>query len=99
MAQQYGLQAVILQRLEDVGIRQRGPLVAAALFSLIHAPNPALMILTFLGGWLWCATFRRHPNLFAVAFSHGCVAVTIVNTLPEEVTGGFRIGPSYLDVR
>lgn len=99
MAQQYGLQSVTLRRLDDAGLGDRAPLVAAALFSLIHAPNPGLMTLTFLGAWLWCATFRRHPNLFAVAISHACLAVTIAATLPGDVTGGYRLGPSYLRAR
>lgn len=95
-AQQYALQAVVLLRLEDAGLGTRAPLVAAILFSSIHAPNPGLMTLTFLGGWLWCSTFRRQPNLIAVALGHACIAVTIVSALPREVTGGFQIGLSYL---
>jgi membrane protease YdiL (CAAX protease family) len=96
LAQQYALQSVILLRLEDAGLRRRAPLAAAALFSLVHAPNPGLLILTFLGGLLWCSTFRRHPNLFAVALSHAVLAVVVAATLPPEVTGGYRIGPAYL---
>jgi membrane protease YdiL (CAAX protease family) len=95
LAQQYALQSVILLRLEDAGLRGRAPLAAAVLFSLVHAPNPGLLILTFLGGLLWCSTFRRHPNLFAVALSHAILAVVVASTLPPEVTGGYRIGPAY----
>jgi membrane protease YdiL (CAAX protease family) len=94
-AQQYALQSVILLRLEDAGLRGRAPLAAAALFSLVHAPNPGLLILTFLGGVLWCSTFRRNPNLLAVALSHAILAVVVASTLPPEVTGSYRIGPAY----
>ena len=94
-AQQYALQSVVLLRLEDIGLREAAPLAAATLFSLVHAPNPGLMILTFLGGLLWCSTFRRHPNIAAVALSHAILAVVIVSTLPPAVTGGLRIGPGY----
>jgi hypothetical protein len=94
-AQQYALQAVILLRLEDSGLGDRSPLVAATLFSLVHAPNPGLLILTFLGGLLWCSTFRKHPNLFAVSLSHAILAVVINSALPPEATGGYRIGPAY----
>jgi hypothetical protein len=96
MAQQYALQSVILLRLEDGGLRGSAPVAAATLFSLVHAPNPGLVILTFLGGLLWCSTFSRHPNLFAVALSHAVLAVVVVSALPAEVTGGFRIGPAYV---
>jgi membrane protease YdiL (CAAX protease family) len=95
LAQQYALQAVILLRLEDGGLRGSSPLAAATLFALVHAPNPGLTILTFLGGLLWCSTFRRYPNLFAVSLSHAVVAVVVASTLPDEVTGSYRIGPAY----
>jgi membrane protease YdiL (CAAX protease family) len=95
-AQQFALQSVVLRRLEDMGLRGGAPLAAAAVFSLVHAPNPGLLILTFFGGLLWCSTFRRNPNLVAVALSHAILAVVIVSTLPPEATGGYRIGPPYL---
>jgi hypothetical protein len=94
-AQQYALQSVILLRLEDGGLQGSSPLAAASLFSLVHAPNPGLLILTFLGGLLWCSTFRRHPNLFAVSLSHAVLAVVVSWTLPPEATAGYRIGPAY----
>ena len=96
IAQQFALQSVILRRLEDMGLRGGAPLAAAVLFSLVHVPNPGLLILTFLGGLLWCSTFRRNPNLVAVALSHAILAVVIVSTLPPDATGGYRIGPPYL---
>jgi membrane protease YdiL (CAAX protease family) len=95
VAQQFALQSVILRRLEDIGLRGSASLAAATLFSLVHAPNPGLLILTFLGGLLWCSTFRRHPNIAAVALSHAILAVVIVSALPPEATGGYRIGPAY----
>jgi CAAX prenyl protease-like protein len=96
IAQQFALQSVILRRLEDMGLRGGAPLAAAALFSLVHAPNPGLLILTFLGGLLWCTTFRKRPNLLALALSHAILAVVIASTLPAQVIGGYRIGPAYL---
>jgi membrane protease YdiL (CAAX protease family) len=95
LAQQYALQSVILRRLEDAGLGGRAPLTAAALFCLVHAPNPGLLILTFSGGLLWCSTFRRNPNILAVALSHAILAVIVASTLPPVVTRGYRIGPAY----
>ena len=99
LLQQYALQSVVFLRLEDAGLRAAAPLAAATLFAIAHAPNPGLLILTFLGGLLWCSTFRRHPNVFAVAISHAILAVVVVSTMPHEVTGGLRIGPAYLEGR
>jgi len=95
-AQQYALQSIVLRRLEDAGLRRGAPLAAAAIFSLVHAPNPGLMILTFLGGLLWCSTFQKTPSILAVALSHAVLAVAIVSTMPPAATGGLRIGPAYL---
>ena len=89
------MQSVILLRLEVSGLRGGTTLAAASLFSLVHAPNPGLLVLTFLGGLLWCSTFRRHPNLLAVSLSHAVLAVVVIWTLPPEVTAGYRIGPAY----
>lgn len=99
LLQQHALQSVVLLRLEDAGLRAGAPLAAATLFAITHAPNPGLLILTFLGGLLWCSTFRRHPNIFAVAISHAILAVVVVSTMPREITGGLRIGPAYLEGR
>jgi hypothetical protein len=95
-AQQYALQAVVLQRLQDAGLRERAPVTAALLFSLVHAPNPGLMMLTVLGGWLWSSAFARHPNLLAVTLSHAVLAVVAASTLPPAVIAGYQIGPAYL---
>ena len=95
-AQQFALQSVILRRLENVGLRGSAPVAAAALFSVVHAPNPGLVVLTFLGGLLWCSAFHRTPNLLAVALSHAVLALIISSTLPPHVVGGYRIGPAYL---
>ena len=95
-AQQYALQAVVFLRLVDAGLTRRAPAVAAALFALVHAPNPGLMAMTFAGGWMWCSVFRRQPNLVALTASHACLAVIAEAMLPLSVTGGYRIGPRYL---
>lgn len=95
-AQEYALQSIVLLRLEDIGLRRGAPLAAAAIFAVVHAPNPGLMILTFFGGLLWCSTFQKHPSVLAVALSHALLAVAVVSTMPPGATGGLRIGPAYL---
>lgn len=98
-AQQYALQAVVFLRLVDAGLSRWVPPVAAAIFALVHAPNPSLMAMTFAGGWMWCSLFRRQPNLVVLAASHACLAVVAEAMLPPHVTGGYRIGPRYLRLR
>ena len=95
-AQQYALQGFVLVRLIDAGFDRRAPVCAAAVFALIHAPNPGLMVMVFLGGWLWSTLFRREPNLLVLAVSHTFLAVVAEAMLPTIITGGYRLGPSYL---
>ena len=45
--------------------------VAAALFSVAHAPDLTLMSLTFFAGCLWIFIFLRHPNLWPLGIWHG----------------------------
>lgn len=93
-AQQYALQGFVHLRLADAGLGRLAPVCAAGVFALIHTPNPGLMTLVFLGGWLWSAFFRREPNLFALAISHAFLAI-VADSLPRTITGGFRLGPAY----
>ena len=95
-AQQYALQGFVLLRLLDTGLNRSAPICAATIFALIHAPNVGLMVLVFLGGWLWSSLFRREPNLFALAISHALLANATDVFLPRFITGGFRLGPAYL---
>ena len=96
-AQQYALQGFVLLRLLDTGLNRSAPICAATIFALIHAPNVGLMVLVFLGGWLWSSLFRREPNLFALAISHALLANAADAFLPRFITGGFRLGPAYLN--
>jgi len=95
-AQQYALQGFVLLRLRDAGLNRSAPVTAAALFALVHVPNPGLVAMTCAGGWLWCTMFRRAPNLLMLAISHALLAVVTEAMLPGHVTGGYRLGPRYL---
>ncbi len=96
LTQQYALQGVVYRRVRRAGAGAWAAPLAAALFALVHAPNPGLMLMTFVGGWLWCELYRRAPNLFVLAFSHGVLATLLLALLPWRITGGMRIGPGYL---
>lgn len=95
LLQQYALQDVVLLRLRDAGMTRRAPLAAAVLFSLMHLPNAALMLLTFAGGLVWCRAFERAPNLLPPAISHALTALAAAEWLPAALIHNLRVGPGY----
>jgi hypothetical protein len=95
LLQQYALQDVVLLRLQDAGMTRRAPIAAAFLFALMHLPNAGLMLLTFSGGWIWCRTFDRAPNLLVIAVSHAITALAADQWLPDTFIRGLRVGPGY----
>lgn len=69
--------------------------VSTVLFSLIHFPNPVLMIFCFAGGFFWCLSYIKAPNLYLIALSHGWLAVVALHAVPASWLHGLRIGPGY----
>jgi hypothetical protein len=54
-------------------------------FALLHTPNAALMLATFVGGLCWCAIYMRHRALLPVAFSHAASALVLTALLPADI--------------
>lgn len=94
--QQIGLQTFLARRVHQV---VPNPMLAAGLtatvFSLIHFPNPALLALTWVGGFFWTSIFLKTPNLYALAISHGWLAVMALYCVPSRWLHQLRIGPTY----
>ncbi|MGH9870820.1 MAG: CPBP family glutamic-type intramembrane protease, partial [Candidatus Polarisedimenticolia bacterium] len=94
--QQYLLQAYIHRRLAAVIER---PLVCelavAAVFAALHLPNPVLVPVTFLAGFVFSVLFRRHPNLFVLALCHALGSTAVAFAFDPEVLHRMRVGPGY----
>lgn len=94
--QQIGLQTFLTRRFEKIF---PNPLIVCAasstVFALIHFPNPVLMVLTWFGGFFWCWCFLKAPNLYALAVSHGWLAVMALYTMPVRWLHQLRVGPGY----
>lgn len=66
-------------------------LVAAALFSAFHFPNPHAMVLTFGIGVFWARLYHDTPNLYVQGLSHSLLAA-LSSAL---ISGNTRIGAFY----
>ncbi len=96
LVQQYALQSFINRRAQIIWHKGvPSVLLTAFIFALLHFPNPWLMVVTFIGGLVWCAVYQRAPNLFALAASHAVMTWVLVSTLPLSALNHLRIGFNY----
>lgn len=96
LLQQYVLQSFINRRAQlALGRGWRSVLLVAALFALLHFPNPWLSVATFIGGVIWARVYQRAPNLLALGLSHSLMTIVLIWTLPPWVLRGLRVGFNY----
>ncbi|HEX8458936.1 MAG TPA: CPBP family intramembrane glutamic endopeptidase [Pyrinomonadaceae bacterium] len=96
LLQQYALQSFINRRAQVVfGRGAKSILLVAAVFALLHLPNPWLTGATFLGGLIWAAVYQRAPNLYALALSHAFLTWALVSTFPPEALHSLRVGYKF----
>lgn len=96
LLQQYVLQAFINRRAQlALGRGWRSVLLVAAVFALLHFPNPWLSLATFTGGIIWAWVYQRAPNLPALALSHSLMTLLLIWTIPPSALKGLRVGLNY----
>ena len=94
--QQIGLQIFFTYRMgRIISNPAKAAGVVAVVFSLIHFPNPVLMLFTLIGGFYWSLSYLKAPNLYALAISHGWLAVLALHSIPRSWLHQLRIGPTY----
>ncbi len=96
--QQILLQGFFLLRMLRV-VRKpwQAVLLAAFLFSSAHIPNPLLMALTFIWGFIACALFLRYRNLYPLMLAHAFLGITIAMTVPGPAVHNMRVGLAYFN--
>ena len=94
--QQFALQTVLLREAQAATSRRTGVVLAAAVFGLLHLPNPFLAPVTLLAALGWCWIYDRHPNWLPLALAHALLTLAILYCLDPRLTGRLRIGRSYL---
>jgi membrane protease YdiL (CAAX protease family) len=96
LLQQYVLQAFINRRAQLVfGKGVKSIVLVAAVFALLHLPNPWLTGATFLGGLIWATVYQRAPNLYALALSHSAMTWALISTLPTDALHSLRVGYKF----
>lgn len=96
LLQQYVLQAFVNRRAQILcGRGAASVLLTAAVFALLHLPNPGLTAATFLAGLMWAFVYQRAPNLFALALSHAAMTWVLISTVPPAALNGLRVGYKY----
>ncbi len=84
-------------RLRAMGLSaENSTLFAALVFSLIHWPNPLVMLITFAGMLLWAQQFQNGRRLWQLALVMGLCATTVSQFLPDDLTRHMRVGPGYV---
>jgi membrane protease YdiL (CAAX protease family) len=94
--QQYVLNGFINRRAQlAFGKGVKSVALVALVFALLHLPNPLLAILTLIGGLIWAVAYQRQPNLFALAFSHSLVSLTLALNISPDLLNSLRVGFKY----
>jgi len=94
--QQFGMQSFFTNRLADfIEDANHAAWISAAIFGCIHIPNPVLIPVTFLGGYLLSRLFLRNRNILPLAFAQAVVGILLSITLPATWHHGLRVGPGY----
>jgi membrane protease YdiL (CAAX protease family) len=96
LLQQYVLQSFINRRAQLIfGKGAKSIVLVAAVFALLHLPNPWLTGATFLGGLIWASVYQRAPNLYALALSHALLTWALISTLPADALRSLRVGYKF----
>jgi len=94
--QQYLLQAFIHRRLMTLIRGTTGrELAVAGIFAALHLPNPVLVPVTFLAGYIFAVLYRRHPNLLVLALCHAVGSTAVAFAFDPVSIHKMRVGPGY----
>ena len=96
LLQQVGLNSFLTNRLLGVTASpERAGLLAGAVFSALHWPNPVLVPLTFIGGTVMAWLFARDRNIIPLALGQGILGTLVWWAFPVAWHHGMRVGPGF----
>lgn len=95
--QEYVLNGFFVNRLCDTSMpRAVVPFAAGLLFATAHFPNPLLVVVTVVGGWMASCFYLRHRNLLFLGLAHGLVGTLIYLAIPDQWSHHLYVGPGYV---
>ncbi|MDY6792412.1 MAG: type II CAAX endopeptidase family protein [Thermodesulfobacteriota bacterium] len=95
--QQVGLQLVFFPLcFEILNSKWASALIGSGLFALLHAPNPLLMIGTFIAGPVWFWLFLYGGRLIPIVLSHIILASFLRFAIVSHVHLGLGVGARAL---
>ena len=70
-------------------------LLASVVFALLHWPNPVLVPLTLMGGFLMCWLFGRERNILPLTLGQALLGGVVWWAFPLAWHHSMRVGPGY----
>ena len=71
----------------------RRSLVVGLMFGAAHIPNPILMVVTTLAGFVFAEVFARHRNIWPLALAQAAGGFLIAAISPPSLIRNMRVGP------
>jgi hypothetical protein len=96
VVQQIGLNSLFTNRLLSATDNHiQVGLLAGAIFALLHWPNPVLVPVTFVGGFLMSWLFARERNILSLAVWQGILGTVVWWAFPVAWHHAMRVGPGF----
>jgi len=96
LLQQFVLQSFFANRLLLIlKDERRAAWMNGAIFAAVHIPNPVLVPVTFLGGYLLTRIFFATRNLVPLALAQAVIGSLLSVAVPASWHHGLRVGPGY----
>ncbi|CAN5444623.1 hypothetical protein BH10ACI4_BH10ACI4_11870 [soil metagenome] len=99
LVQQFLLQVFVLRRLVRLFPQHRrlAIVLAAAMFAIVHLPNPLLTCLTLVWGAGACWLFLRYRNVYTLGITHAILGICVAIAVPGHLDHNMRVGRGYLE--
>jgi hypothetical protein len=69
--------------------------LAGLFFSVVHFPNPFLMLIALIGGYFSSRIFLKYRNLYFLVPAFAVIKFLLFLIVPDNISHHFIVGPSY----